>query len=169
MIGVSNIRLQEMTLELARQYFRDFSYDSAVFTEEQPFPDFIYDENWVKWYVSKQRQQRKHLAVMLGERPVGEIILKKIHEPHGSCTLSVHLQNDSVKNQGLGTMAERLAVQYAFQKLRLETIYADTLKTNTRSQHVLQGVGFVKTDEDDAYVYYRCGAAQWSWTMEETP
>lgn len=66
------------------------------------------------------------------------------------------MQNDSVKNRGVGTQAETLALQYAFKELHLETIYADVLHGNTRSQHVLEKAGFQKIGEDHSYVYFYC-------------
>lgn len=47
-------------------------------------------------------------------------------------------------------------------ELHWETVYANTLRTNVRSQHVLQRVGFDKTGEDADYVYYRCDAANFA-------
>lgn len=37
----------------------------------------------------------------------------------------------------------------------LAILYADTLKKNTRSRHVLEKVGFVLIGEDESYYYYR--------------
>lgn len=69
--------------------------------------------------------------------------------------MSIHLQNDAVKGKGYGTQAERLAVQYAFNELGMKTIHADAILKNTRSQHVLEKVGFQLLGEDDAFKYYR--------------
>ena len=57
-------------------------------------------------------------------------------------TLSIHLQNDTVKGKGYGTRAEQLAIQYAFEVLNMVAVNADTIIKNTRSQHVLEKVGF---------------------------
>ena len=66
-----------------------------------------------------------HLAIMHGIVPVGEVTLKNIDPNQRCCTLRINLRNDSVKNKGSGTAAEILALQYAFHKLRCETVYAD--------------------------------------------
>lgn len=154
-----NIHLCPMTPSLAQHFFRDFRYDPAVFEDGQSIPEFRYDESWVDQYFNKQVvQKRIHLAILHGEQPVGEVILKNLHQPKGSCTLSIHLQNDSVKNRSFGTQAEILALEYAFQILGLNTVFADALRKNTRSQHMLQRVGFVKICEDESFVYYSCDA-----------
>ena len=69
--------------------------------------------------------------------------------------LSIHLQNDRVKNLGYGTRAERLAVEYAFDRLGLKAVLADALIGNTRSQHVLEKAGFDRIGEDAGFRYYR--------------
>lgn len=50
---------------------------------------------------------------------------------------------------------KRLALQYAFGTLEMEAVNADTLVKNTRSQHVLEKVGFRYIREDEGYRYYR--------------
>ena len=70
--------------------------------------------------------------------------------------LSIHLQNDSVKGHGYGTLAEKLALKYAFDVLGMSAVNADTVIKNTRSQHVLEKVGFKFTEEKDRFRYYRC-------------
>ena len=59
--------------------------------------------------------------------------------------IGIHLRNDSVKNKGYGTVAKIKALRYAFEKLQCEAVYADGILKNSRSQHVLEKVGFRKT------------------------
>ena len=93
-------------------------------------------------------------AYLRGDEIVGEIILKNIEE-HRSVTMGIALKNGRYKNQGIGTRAERLAVDYVFRVLDIPTVYADTIQTNTRSQHVLEKAGFVFLREDKDFKYYR--------------
>ncbi|MDO5399848.1 MAG: GNAT family N-acetyltransferase [Eubacteriales bacterium] len=156
----SNIHLCKMTTVLAKEYFQNFTHDPDVFMDGQKFRVkfrvFVYSDSHAEQMVQRQEQlNRVYLAIMLYERPIGEIVLKKIHQPENSCTLGIHLQNDSVKNKGYGTQAERLALRYVFEELGLKTVYADALRKNTRSQHVLQKVGFQKIQEDESFVFYR--------------
>ena len=66
-----------------------------------------------------------------------------------------YLQNDSVKGRGYGTAAERLALKYAFDTLGMDAVNADTVIKNTRSQHVLEKVGFKYMEEKGDFKYYR--------------
>lgn len=75
--------------------------------------------------------------------------------------MGIAMRSDEFKNKGYGTVAEILALEHAFNKPGMETVFADTLKKNKRSQHVLEKVGFVKTHSDDMFVYYRCDQTGW--------
>lgn len=121
-----NIYLFKMTKSLLRQFFQSFSNDPDLFSDMSRFTEYIYHEADVDAYWERQQQLgRVHLAVMLEREPIGEIILKNIDSGKG--TLSIHMKNDAVKNRGYGTQAEILALDYAFQDLKLQTVFADAI------------------------------------------
>ncbi len=125
------------------------------------FHPYVYDAEQVdRYFDAKQDATRVLLAIMGNDVPIGELQLKQIDLKNKTCTLSIHLQNDSVKGQGCGTEAERLAVEYAFEELGLETVFADTVLKNTRSQHVLEKVGFRFIREENDFRYYRIDRAK---------
>lgn len=150
----------KMTKPLLRKFFQGFTNDPSVFPDLNRFYEFIYREAEVDARWEKQRELgRIHLAVMLDTEPIGEVILKNVNAKEA--TLSIHMKNDHFKNRGFGTQAESLTLEYGFQNLQLETIYADTIHKNKRSQHVLEKVGFQKVHNDDQFVYYRCDKESW--------
>ena len=59
------------------------------------------------------------------------------------------------RGKGYGTQAERLAVKTAFDEIGMAAVNADTIRKNTRSQHVLEKVGFRFVGEDETFKYYR--------------
>lgn len=71
------------------------------------------------------------------------------------------MQNDSVKNKGYGTAAERLAVEYAFFVLKMERVWAETLEKNKRSQHVLEKLGFRYQSGEKGYQKYVLERRDW--------
>jgi RimJ/RimL family protein N-acetyltransferase len=103
----------------------------------------------------KMEPSRILFAIMLSDKPIGELQLKQIDMQIGECTLSIHMQNDSVKGKGYGTQAEITAVKYAFDTLGLIAVNADTIIKNTRSQHVLEKAGFNFIKEEGFFRYYR--------------
>lgn len=157
-----DICLTDMTKELCRIYFQEFEYDADTFMDMDYYKTYQYNPDDVDIYWDRQRAlHRIHLAIMQGFEPVGEIILKNINPHNRSCSLSIHLKNDSCKNKGFGTAAEILVLEYAFTVLEMETVYADAVIKNTRSQHVLEKAGFQKTYEDTTFLYYRCDKSAW--------
>lgn len=158
-----NICLCRMTADKMRSFFLDFAYDPDTFDTPDACLTYKYDQAQADvFYKKHNRADRAHFAVMLGNEVIGDLYLKHIDMQAKSCTLSIHMKNDSVKNQGYGTAAETLALQYAFEQLGLNTVFADVLSRNLRSRHVLEKVGFVLTGVDERLCYYRCDKDAWT-------
>lgn len=100
---------------------------------------------------------RVNFMVMLSDAPIGELSLKHIDRDNSSCELSIHLMNDSVKGRGYGTRAERLVLEYAFNDMGMNFVLADVVQKNERSRHILEGLGFVQTGENELFRFYRIG------------
>ena len=154
-VEIDTIRLVPMTEEMYRSFFREYENDPDLLLPGQTYVPYVYSEEKVRKYIQKQRDRNRiPLAVLCGDDIAGEIILKDI-EPRRCATMSITLKNAKYKDHGIGTRAERLAVQYAFDTLDIPTVYADTVRSNTRSQHVLEKVGFSFIREDKEFRYYR--------------
>lgn len=147
------IYLINMTRAIAERYFKGFVIDPAVFLDGQSMKPFQYSDDWLTSYLERYKTA-EHLAIMLENRPIGEILFKRINHTKRTAVFSIHLQNDSVKGKGYGTIAEKLAIEYAFDKLELSALYADAVKKNGRSIRVLEKVGFQFVKEENDFVYY---------------
>ena len=153
---MTEITLKPMTRELFHTLYRGFENDPDIYMDMQYYTQYMYNSEKVdERFDSLQTPERVVFAVMLDEAPIGEVQLKRINRERNDCTLSIHLQNDAVKNRGFGTQAEKLAVRYAFDVLKLDAVNADAVLKNTRSQHVLEKAGFTFTREDEMFRYYR--------------
>lgn len=149
------IQLTKMTRELCHALFRNWENDAAVYADLSKFKPYTYCAADVdRYFDAKSEPSRVLLAIVLNDKPIGELQLKKIDWEKAECTMSIHLQNDAVKGKGYGTQAEHMALQYAFDTLHMKTVYADALVQNARSQHVLENVGFRLIREDAAFKYY---------------
>lgn len=157
-----NIRLEYMTKALCRDYHRGFVFDPAMFPDGIVSKAYVYSDAHADAHWLRQRDVgRIHLAVMLDDRIIGDVVLKNIDRQKASCTMGIHLQNDSCKNKGYGTEAELQVLEYAFNEAGMEVVYADALIGNKRSQHVLEKVGFQETYRDNTFVYYICQKSSW--------
>lgn len=154
-IDQSLIRLVPMTDAMYRSFFLEYENDPDLCRPGQEYARFEFSEERVARYVQRQRDlKRIPLAIMRGDEIVGEVLIKDI-VPCDRATLGIVLKNARYKDQGIGTQAERLAVRYVFRELDIPTLYADTIRTNTRSQRVLEKVGFTLISEDRDFRYYR--------------
>ena len=151
----SEISLERMTQALCHEFFKEFENDENIFADMSFFKEYKYDEERVNAYFAKQqRDDRMVFMIMLEGRPIGEIQLKNIDFIKAECSLSIHMQNDKFKGKGYGTKAEKVAIQYAFEELKMKKVYADVIHKNKRSQHVLEKHGFQVLREDETFRYY---------------
>jgi len=98
---------------------------------------------------------RRYFTILHNECAIGMIYLKHMNIDERITSFGVGLSNDSDKGKGLGTEAICLLIEYAFEEMGFETIVADVVLRNTRSQHVLLKLGFVYVREDDEFKYYQ--------------
>ena len=153
---MQEISLCIMTRELCHQFFREYESDPAMYEDESQFQPYEYSEEAVNsFYERKQIPDRLELVAIMNGQPVGHVQLKNIDEEKRECEFGFHMQNDSVKGMGYGTQIARLALEYAFENLEIDAVYAYTILKNTRSQHVLEKVVFRVLDEKDGFKYYR--------------
>lgn len=146
------ISLEMYTLERCHEFWSEYVSDYDMWDKE-----YIYNKEKVdKYYKTKVTDKsRIFFAICHNGKTVGEIQLKYINLEHKYATLSIHFSNDAYKNHGWGTESEQLIIKYAFEELGLNTIYADTVIRNTRSQHVLQKNGFIHIKDDSVLRYYK--------------
>ena len=153
---MEKLKLQRMTRELCHELYKEWENDEAIYMDMSLFKPYVYDDDAVnRYFDSKQDSSRILFAIMLSDKPIGELQLKQIDHDKKECTLSIHMQNDNAKGKGYGTKAELLAIKYAFAELGMNAVNADTVKKNTRSQHVIEKIGFKFISEDDTFKYYR--------------
>jgi RimJ/RimL family protein N-acetyltransferase len=149
------ITLKPMTREMYHRYLKEYESRPELYLDPSKCVPYVYDRETVDRYVQRQIDLgRIPLAILCGDEIVGEIVIKSI-EPHKSATFGIALKKQSYKDQGIGTQAERLLIRYVFDELDIPTLYADTIHSNTRSQHILEKLGFrfIRTDEN--FRYYR--------------
>ena len=152
----AELRLVPATKELCRAYYRSFEQDPALFEDPGRLVPYVYDEAAVDArFEDRQKRPNRPFYILLDEEVIGEVVLKNVLPGKKSCELGICMVNDRYKNKGYGTAAERMALDYAFSELGMDEVQADTLIANTRSQHVLQKLGFSFVSEDGHFKYYR--------------
>lgn len=147
------VSIKPMTRQMCHEFYQRFQNDPAI----GHYYEYIYNpERADRYFDTNSVPDRKLFAILAGDEIVGECKLKNIDFQKQECSLGIHLRDDSVKEKGYGTQAERLILQYAFEELGMVAVNADAALKNTRSQHVLEKVGFRYVREDETFKYYRC-------------
>lgn len=148
------VYLQPMTADMYHEYFKEYQNDMDLYIDKETYVAYVYDEEKVNQYIQRQIDlNRKCFAIMYGKEMVGELIVKNIEE-HKCATLGIAMKNEKHKDRGFGTKAEQLAIEYVFNELDIPILYADSIMSNKRSQHVLEKVGFRLIKEEGNFKYY---------------
>ena len=160
---MNKITLQPLDRALLHEYYKDFVMDADIFMDMSNFREYTYSPERVDAYFDRLQSQKNRVdfLIMHDGKPIGEIALKHIDVKVKQCELSIHLKNDTVKNKGYGSQAERMILEYAFQTLGMETVIADSVLKNKRSQHTLEKVGFREISRDETFVYYQISRSDW--------
>ena len=85
-------------------------------------------------------------GIFLNGRPVGSFQRKRMDTDRKCCEFGIILQNDAVKNQGIGTEAIRLGLDLAVRQYGMKTITGDTMGRNKRMIRVFEKLGFEHTE-----------------------
>lgn len=121
----------------------EFPYIYKIDEAQRHFEDRINDINRI-WF-----------AIVLNATVIGDVYIKNIDLEKRTGVLSIALTQNCYKEKGYGTVIEKKILEYGVNQLGLLTIYADTVLRNTRSQHVLEKVGFKYINQDNYFKYYR--------------
>ena len=136
----TEIYLLPMTAEMYHGYFKEYQNDLDLYIDKNSYTPYIYEEEKVNQYIQRQIDlKRKVFAIMHGDEAVGELVIKNIEE-RKCATMGIAMKNTAYKDRGFGTRAERLAIEYVFNELDIPVLYADSILSNKRSQHVLEKV-----------------------------
>lgn len=151
LLSGKKITLKKATKALWHEYYKSYVIDPMMDTTPYSY-NF---ERIEKAYYSKTADITRLYFVIIHEgRVIGQIYLKHMDNKKKTTEFGMALINDSVKGKGYGTEAINLLTDYAFNTLGIESIIADSVLRNTRSQHVLEKVGFAYTHKDSDFMYY---------------
>lgn len=137
---MSSITLRPFTREEYHAFFQAYEPDPVM--DPHPYRyqfthvdrSFDFDQARRDWYPT--------FGIFADDRPVGTLSLKRIDHIQHKCEIGLMMVNDTCKNRGYGTEAMRLGMELARQTYGVRHIWADTMGSNTRMQHILDKLGF---------------------------
>jgi len=147
-----SIELRAFTEEEYHRFFRRYRPDPMMdpspfhYNREQISRSYLYNHGGF-------RENYVHLGIFLDGEPVGSFQLKRMDSAKKSCEFGIILQNDKVKNRGIGTEAIRKGMGIASSQYGMKWMFGDTMGRNTRMIHVFEKLGFELMERiPDAFV-----------------
>ncbi len=101
----------------------------------------------LKWFEHQERSRdvlRCIVALQEDGKAIGTIILSDIDQKNATGHIHIKMAKDGGRGKGYGTDAVNTMVQYAFEELRLNCIYANILSYNEASIKLFERCGFKK-------------------------
>ena len=164
---MQNIELRTFTEEEYHVFFREYEPDPFV----DPYP-FTYSPEVIsrsyQYNHSGERTNYSHYGVFEDGQPVGSFQLKQIDMEMRCCEFGIILQNERIRNRGIGTEAIRLGMKEAADNFGIIRFTGKTMARNKRMQRVFEKLGFKQKDtvpggikmpdgtEEDLYIYEKC-------------
>jgi RimJ/RimL family protein N-acetyltransferase len=104
----------------------------------------VAEEDWFDRLQGDQGKSRWHFVICLRgkERPIGTAGLESVDAVNGSAELGISIGDRARWDQGLGTEAVGVLLDFAFGELRLERVYLHVFVANERARHIYEKVGF---------------------------
>lgn len=135
-----HIVLRPFSREEYHDFFRRYEADPAM--DPTPYhyqfthvdKSFDYDLSRQEWY--------PQFGIFWENKVIGILSLKRIDRTRQRCEIGLMMVNDDYKNHGYGTQAMMEAIRMARNDYGLKHLYADTMGSNLRMQHVLEKLGF---------------------------
>lgn len=135
-----HIELRTFTEEEYHDFFRSYDPDPLI----DPHP-FVYDPQQIsisyRYNHEGYRENYYHYGIFADGKPVGSFQLKRIDPEKRTCEFGIILQNEQVRNQGIGTEAIRLGIKEA-ERFGMLLLIGDTMGRNKRMQRVFDKLGF---------------------------
>ena len=123
------------------KYVPDPIMDSSPFrySREQISRSYLYNHGGF-------RPDYVHFGVFLDQIPVGSLQLKRMDRQKHSCEFGIILQNDDVKNRGIGTAAILKLMDLARDQYGMEIMTGETMGRNKRMIRVFEKLGFERVE-----------------------
>ncbi len=121
-------------------------YDSYPITEN--------DMNQL--YHSYDNQDNYYVFTVYDERNIiGHLIMRFIDDDKSIVRFGFIIVNDKLRGRNYGKQVIRLAIQYAFEFLKVQKITLGVFKNNTAAYHCYKSVGFKEIENKKEYYQYQ--------------
>lgn len=99
-------------------------------------------QKWIASQIDRKDILRCIVTPVETGEGIGTVILSDIDSKNGVAQIHIKMDKQRGRGKGYGTDALNAIVNYAFDEMRLNCVYADVLEYNTISQKMFEKCGF---------------------------
>lgn len=145
---VNNIVLEEITID--HSLFND---DKDKLKIEQNYREYVCKVSGIDKYAeTEQKKDNILLAIIYKGNVTGEIRFKDID--NDCAKLEIIISVDRFKDKGFGSVSISKGLEYAKNVMKLKTISVEVLKSDHKSIHVFEKLGFKYKEETKKYIIF---------------
>jgi RimJ/RimL family protein N-acetyltransferase len=137
----NRIFLRTFTREEYHQFWQSYIPDPIM--DPDPYI-YVKEKVDIKYDIITEKESwYPRVGIFLSDETlIGELSFKRINHEKSQCELGIALVNDKYKGLGYGTEAVEMAIDYVFNVLKLNYIYANTMGSNFKMQRIFNKFGF---------------------------
>ena len=118
-------------------------YDSFIFSEK--FTTEMHND-WLDKRVSTGEVVQFIIYVKAKEKPIGSVYFRDIDYEKKVAEYGIFIGEDEYVGKGYGTETTKIALEYAFNELKLQKIFLRVFADNKGAIKTYRNVGFEKTE-----------------------
>lgn len=130
-------------LETYQRWFNDLEVMRTLAAPNLPMP-FEAEASWFDGAANDRSEAMFTIFVRATGQPIGNVGLHEIDNINGTANFGIVIGEKSAWNQGFGTEATRLMVEYGFDVLGLQNIMLEVYAINTGGIRAYEKAGFRK-------------------------
>lgn len=107
--------------------------------------------DWIRTVLDRPDERR--FAILADGIYIGNVYLTEIKNKEGK--IGTFIGEKSYWNRGIGTIAKRLLIEFAFKTQKIKTVISIVRKENIASRKVNDKLGFKEFLQHDDLIYYK--------------
>jgi len=112
------------------------------------------EKKWIKQSLKSKNRKAFSIDTKEGVH-IGNVSLENVNLDHDRATFGIFIGEKKYWNQGLGSEAGRMILDYGFRKLKLHRIELGVLEYNPRAIKVYTRLGFKMEGKQREYIKFR--------------
>ena len=147
--GIELIRLETQYIEMLRQW-----RNAPEIVQNMEYQEYITAEMQKKWFQNINNLNNFYFLIRRKENWVGMIHLSDVNYDLKETESGIFIGNPDFKQSTFPIMASLVTLDFAFNSLKLEKVYAKVNKNNERALSYNKGIGFryVEDAENKSFV-----------------